>query len=288
MAKYSVNGVIHLNSPIGVIDSGVGGLTVAKEIIRQLPNEKIVYLGDNARCPYGPRPMEQVRSFTWEMTKYLVENKKIKMLVIACNTATAAVYEEIKNKLPIPVIGVIHPGARAAIKTTQTGHIGIIGTIGTIQSGAYREALHLIDSQITITDHACPAFVPLVESGNIDSAETYKVVKETLAPIMNDRRMDTLILGCTHYPILRKVIQHTVGDRIQLIDSAEETAQEVSTLLYYKELIQKEIETPHHEFYTTGSERMMERIVSDWIGIGSTVKAMELSVFFSRQSKANG
>jgi glutamate racemase len=272
-------GFLVLKGPIGVIDSGVGGLTVAKEIIRQLPNEEIVYLGDNARCPYGPRSMPQVRAFTWEMTRYLVENKNIKMLVIACNTATAAVYDEIKRTLPIPVIGVIHPGARSAIKLTQTSHIGVIGTLGTIQSGAYSRALHLIDPHIRIRDLACPPFVPLVEAGNIDSKETIEIVQETLMPILKDPQMDTLILGCTHYPILRDVIQKVVGPSLKLIDSAEETAREVSTILFHKEMLRTDLEDPSHQFFTTGSHKMMERVVTNWLGLDSTVQYLDLSVF---------
>lgn len=274
-----MNGVLLLKDPIGVIDSGVGGLTVAKEIIRQLPNEEIVYLGDNARCPYGPRSMEQVRTFTWEMTRYLIENKQIKMLVIACNTATAAVYEEIKQTLQIPVIGVIHPGARSAIKVTQTSHIGVIGTFGTIHSGAYSRALHLIDHHIHVTDLACPPFVPLVEAGNIDSSETLRVVKETLAPILSDPKMDTLILGCTHYPILRDIIQKVVGTSIQLIDSAEETAREVSTILFHKDMLRTDYKEPFHQFFTTGSHKMMERVVSNWLELDSSVYYLDLSIF---------
>ncbi len=270
-----------LKGPIGVIDSGVGGLTVAKEIIRQLPNEEIVYLGDNARCPYGPRPMSQVRLFTWEMTRYLLENKKIKMLVIACNTATAAVYEEIKRTLSIPVIGVIHPGARSAIKMSQTSHIGVIGTAGTIDSGAYSRALHLIDPHIRVTDLACPPFVPLVEAGNIDSRETEEIVRETLSPILNDPRMDALILGCTHYPILREIIQKVTGPSLQLIDSAEETAREVSTILFHKEMLRTDLEDPQHQFFTTGSHKMMERVVENWLGLDSMVQYLDLSVFSS-------
>ena len=152
-----------MKQAIGVIDSGVGGLTVAKEVIRQLPNEKIIYLGDTARCPYGPRTTREVKRFTWEMTSFLLE-KKIKMLVIACNTATAAALDEIRKELSIPVLGVINPGARAAIKKTKNYRVGIIGTEGTVKSGAYERALKSLNSRLFVKSHACPKFVPLVES----------------------------------------------------------------------------------------------------------------------------
>ncbi|KAB7708589.1 glutamate racemase [Bacillus aerolatus] len=252
-----------MNRPIGVIDSGVGGLTVAKEIMRQLPNETIYYTGDTARCPYGPRPAEEVKTFTWEMTRFLIE-KKIKMLVIACNTATAVVLEEIRSALSIPVIGVIHPGARAAIKQTRNDQIGVLGTIGTIRSGAYEEALTSINKKAAVTTLACPKFVPLVESGEYKSAMAKRIVAETLMPLKGTK-IDTVILGCTHYPLLEPVIANTLGDQVQIISSGEETAREASAILDYKQLLAKETLRLPHLFYTTGSRDLFYEIASDWL-----------------------
>ncbi|KKB35124.1 glutamate racemase [Bacillus thermotolerans] len=252
-----------MNRPIGVIDSGVGGLTVAKEIIRQLPNETIYYVGDTARCPYGPRPVEEVKSFTWEMTRFLLRSD-IKMLVIACNTATAVVLEEIRSALAIPVIGVIHPGARAAIKQTRSDQIGVLGTIGTIKSRAYETALKSINKQVKVTTLACPKFVPLVESGEYKGAMAEKIVMETLNPL-KETAIDTLILGCTHYPLLEPVIARAMGSAVQIISSGEETAREVSAILDYQHLLASENPPPSHLFYTTGSERLFYQIASDWL-----------------------
>lgn len=249
-----------MNRPIGIIDSGVGGLTVAKEVIRQLPNEEIMYLGDTARCPYGPRPVEEVKRFTWEMTEHLLK-KDIKMLVIACNTATAMAFEEIKAALSIPVIGVVHPGARTAIKVTKNSHVGVIGTVGTIDSKAYDEALIKINQQIKIESLACPAFVPIVEMGQMDDPNTYNIIETTLTPL-KDKAIDTLILGCTHYPLLKQLIQRAMGDSIQLIDSGEETAREVSTILYHRGLLATGHQNPQHHFYTTGSSQVLSTILA--------------------------
>ncbi|WP_428909315.1 glutamate racemase [Niallia sp. Krafla_26] len=252
-----------MKRPIGVIDSGVGGLTVAKEIMRQLPNEQIIYMGDTARCPYGPRPAEEVRTFTWQMTKFLLE-KDIKMLVIACNTATAVVLDEIRQELSIPVLGVIHPGARAAIKATRNNRIGVIGTIGTVKSAAYEKALKQINHRTKVTSLACPKFVPLVESGEYRGSLAKKIVAETLNPIRN-KGLDTLILGCTHYPLLEQLIQNVMGNRVKVISSGDETAREVSTILFHSGLLNIDESDPEHVFYTTGSKKMFAKIASDWL-----------------------
>lgn len=252
-----------LKQPIGVIDSGVGGLTVAKEIMRQLPNEKIIYVGDTARCPYGPRSAEEVKTFTWQMTRFLLE-KEIKMLVIACNTATAVALNEIRNELAIPVLGVIHPGARAAIKVTRNGRIGIIGTIGTVKSAAYERALSQLNKNIYSISLACPKFVPLVESGEYSGPLAKKIVAETLRPLKN-KGLDTLILGCTHYPLLQPLIQNVMGHFVKVISSGEETASEVSTILHHNRLLNKESGEPEHAFYTTGSKGMFAKIASEWL-----------------------
>ncbi|OLO27802.1 glutamate racemase [Alkalihalophilus pseudofirmus] len=254
-----------MDRPIGVIDSGLGGLTVAKEILRQLPKEQIIYIGDTVRCPYGPRPQEEVRAFTWQMIERLLQ-ERIKMLVIACNTATAVVLEEVKEKLSIPVIGVVHPGAITALKVTKNDHVAVIGTMGTIQSKAYNKALKDINSNVNVESMACPPFVPLVERGIFKGQEAMDIVSETLKPLLQ-KKFDTLILGCTHYPLLRQVIQRVVGSEITLISSGDETAREVSALLYHQKLLFTDDRHPNHVFYTTGDSETFKKIASSWLKI---------------------
>lgn len=265
-----------MEQPIGIIDSGVGGLTVAKEIMRQLPHEQIVYLGDTARCPYGPRLGEEVKKFTWELTEFLLE-QKIKMLVIACNTATAVALEELRNTLSIPVIGVIYPGAITAIKVSRNHQIGIIGTEGTIKSRAYEKALKSINRSVSVTGLACPKFVPLVESGEYEGLFARKIVEETLEPIRN-RGLDTLILGCTHYPLLEPIIKNIMGKDVNVISSGEETAREVSSILYHQGLLSSESYSPNHLFFTTGSDSIFSEIASNWLGLKEiNVKTIQLN-----------
>ncbi|WP_047985017.1 glutamate racemase [Ornithinibacillus californiensis] len=240
-----------MNKPIGVIDSGVGGLTVVHELMRQLPKERLIYLGDTIRCPYGPRTPEEIREFTWEMVEFLL-TKDIKMLVIACNTATAYTLEELQEKLSIPVVGVIQPGARAAIKSTLNNHVGIIGTVGTIHSNAYGIALNTIKPNLHITSVACPTFVPMVERGVLSGKEAEVTVEDALLPLKQFIEMDTLILGCTHYPLLKDVVQQVVGPQVTLISSSEETARETSTILEINQMFNEQNEPCHHQFYTTG------------------------------------
>ncbi|WP_208560431.1 glutamate racemase [Marinilactibacillus kalidii] len=249
---------------IGLLDSGVGGLTVMKEAMKQLPNESFYYIGDTARCPYGPRPKEQVKEFTWDLTKFLLE-KNIKMLIIACNTATAAALPELKKVLDIPVIGVILPGSRAAIKTTQMNRIGIIGTEGTILSGEYKKAITKKQANTSVFSQACPKFVPLIESNQFSSAIAKKVVTESLQGLRK-QKVDTLVMGCTHYPLLRPLIQNVMGDTVTLIDSGAETVNEVSVLLDYYDMAEEKSEQPNErKFYTTGSVNMFKEIASDWL-----------------------
>lgn len=252
-----------MKSPIGVIDSGVGGLTVAKEIMRQLPKEEIIYLGDTARCPYGPRPAEEVRRFTWEMTNYLLDNHHIKMLVIACNTATAIALQEIQETINIPVIGVIFPGARTAVKVTKNDQIGVIGTFNTIKSAAYETSLKTLNNTLKIESLACPKFVPLVESGDYEGEHARLIVEESLAPFKNSN-IDTLILGCTHYPILQPQIEEYMGQAVQIICSGDETAREVSTILSFKKALNQTPGEKNHLFLTTGSKQLFEKIASKW------------------------
>ena len=254
-----------MDKPIGVIDSGVGGLTVASELMRQLPREKLIYLGDTKRCPYGPRTKEEVQKFTWEMVEFLLE-KEIKLLVIACNTATAFALETLKKVLDIPVIGVINPGARAAIKATKNQQIGVIGTEGTVRSGAYPQALKLINPDLQVDGLACPPFVPLVEKGMFSGEAVMNVVQESLRPLLERNEMDTLILGCTHYPLLKKVIQEVVGNHVTVISSSEETARETSAVLEIKQLQSKISDEPIHEIYSTGDMKLFHHIANEIFG----------------------
>lgn len=247
-----------MHRPIGVIDSGVGGLTVMHELMRQLPKEKLIYVGDTLRCPYGSRNAEEVKQFTFEMVHFLLE-KDIKMIVVACNTATAFALEALQEALSIPVVGVIQPGARAAIKVTKNNDIGIIGTEGTVKSDAYADALHKIKNNVTVHSLACPSFVPMVEKGVLSGEEALENVSRTLQPL-KDKRLDTLILGCTHYPLIENTIQTVMGEHVTLISSSEETARETSTILSVHELLNSKSGRRNHQFFTTGDLAVFNEI----------------------------
>jgi glutamate racemase len=252
-----------LSKPIAVLDSGVGGLTVVQELVRQLPREEIVYVGDTARCPYGSRSREEVLQFGYQLIDFLMPFEP-KMLVIACNTATAVILEELRETSPIPVVGVIHPGARAAIKSTLTGRIGVIGTANTINSRLYEQALKQIHPQLYVTSLACPSLVTLVEEGRFEQEEVVDAVKEALNPLAHEE-IDTLILGCTHYPLLAPAIQKVVGEQIQLISSADETAREVSTILFHKDMLSHQFGRPRHQFFTSGKVSLFKYIAESWL-----------------------
>lgn len=259
MKNNNIEEAIFLNQAIGVIDSGVGGLTVANELMRQLPRENLVYLGDTLRCPYGPRSKEEVKKFTWEMVDFLLQ-KEIKMLVIACNTATAFTLTELQSELDIPVIGVIQPGARAAIKFTHNSHVGVVGTEGTVRSNAYTDALQSIKADIHVNALACPLFVPMVEKGILSGTHAEQVVEESLYPMKMNNHIDTLILGCTHYPLIKETIQSIIGDHVTIISSSEETAREASTILEFHNQLNKDNHIPDHKFYTTGELEIFTKI----------------------------
>ncbi|GGE37413.1 glutamate racemase [Streptococcus himalayensis] len=262
------------NRPIGFLDSGVGGLTVVRELMRQLPHEEVIYIGDSARAPYGPRPAEQIRDYTWELVRFLL-TKDVKMIVIACNTATAVAWEEIKAELSIPVLGVILPGASAAIKSTTNGNIGVIGTPMTVSSDTYRQKIENLSPEMKVTSLACPKFVPLVESNELTSSVTKKVVYESLAPLKG--QVDTLVLGCTHYPLLRPIIQNVMGPDVKLIDSGAECVRDISVLLNYFEIHHSRQERDlHHTFYTTANAKSFADIATAWLGAELNVEHIEL------------
>ncbi len=221
--------IINAHRAIGVIDSGVGGLTVVHEINRRLPRERIIYFGDTARMPYGPRSYEEVRRFTFEMIEFL-RHQEIKLLVIACNSATAAGLSYYQAACEQPVLGVIEPGVRAALAKSESGRIGVIGTVGTINSSEYEKALRKKNGSLHIACKACPLFVLLVENNLVDTPEAKKVAHEYLDPLVKEQ-IDSLILGCTHYPMMENLIQKVVGPSVNLINSAEQIALEVEAIL---------------------------------------------------------
>ncbi|WP_317890170.1 glutamate racemase [Paenibacillus sabuli] len=252
-----------MQRPIAILDSGVGGLTVVKEVMRQLPLERIIYFGDTARTPYGPRPAAEVQQFTREIVDYLIQFNP-KMIVIACNTATAVALDLIRDCCEVPVIGVIYPGARAAIGLTQSGQVGVIGTEGTIQSGAYEQALKRLNPHIHVLSQACPAFVPLVEQGNFRSSETLAAVEQSLRTLKQGQ-IDSLILGCTHYPFLTETIAEVMGPDVRLISSADETAREISTILQTQGMLASQNIVPIHQFCCSGEAQMFKTIAQQWL-----------------------
>ncbi len=216
-------------APIGVFDSGMGGLTVVRELMKQLPSESIIYFGDTARVPYGPKSPDTVLRYSREITSYL-RGQGVKALVIACNTATAHALPALREEFQLPIVGVIEPGARAAAGATKTGHIGVIGTAGTIRSRAYEKEIMKLLPEAQVTAQACALFVPLVEEGWLDTEPTRAIARNYLAPVVA-AKVDTLVLGCTHYPLIKTVIGNVVGRNVRLIDSAHETAREVGEIL---------------------------------------------------------
>ncbi len=237
--------------PIGVFDSGVGGLTVVKELNRLLPNEKIIYFGDTGRVPYGNKSKETIIHYSLQVAYFLMK-KKIKMLIVACNTASSVSLPTLKRHFHIPVIGVIEPGAKTAIETSSSGKIGVIGTLGTVRSNAYKKALKKIKPKIQVFQDPCPLFVHLAEDGWNKNRIAQMVSDEYLKPLKN-KNVDTLILGCTHYPLLKDVIQNSVGKKVTLIDSGRETAKEVQKILAKKQLLnnRKMTEKNHSVFYVS-------------------------------------
>lgn len=238
---------------IGVFDSGLGGLTVVKEILRQLPNEKIVYLGDTAHVPYGNKSAEHVTKLSRSIVKFLME-KKVKFIIVACNTASSVALKQLRKEFAsVPILGVIEPGTRAAVRETRKKVVGVIGTIGTVNSGSYTNAIKRSDSKIKVYSLPCPLFVPLVEEGWVNKKVTYEIAKEYLVPLKK-KNVDVLILGCTHYPLLKKVIQDTVGNQVKLIDSAEETVRETKQLLNRMGLLRNKSKSlSEHWFFVTDS-----------------------------------
>ena len=246
---------------IGVFDSGVGGLTVARAIWELLPNESILYVGDGAHFPYGPKPVEEIRGYAMGIARSLVA-RGVKLLVVACNSVEVSAIGDIAAEASVPVVGVIAPGARAALRVTRNGSIGVIGTEATIRTGAYQRA---IGSAAALHGSACPAFVEFVERGDTTSRELREVAAGYLAPLRREG-VDTVILGCTHYPLLSGMLQLELGPDVVLVSSAEETAKDVYAELVRADALRTASEHPHHSFATTGDAGMFRELAELFLG----------------------
>lgn len=250
--------------PIGIFDSGVGGLTVFKEVINLLPQENIIYLGDTARVPYGTRSLQTVIKYSQEATKFLM-SQDIKLLVIACNTSSAVSLPSLQQENRIPIIGVIEPGAKRAAEVTENKRIGVIGTEGTVKSQAYQRAIHGIDQHLTVIARACPLFVPLAEEGWVDNQVARLTAQSYLLPL-REKKIDTLVLGCTHYPLLEGVIREVIGDGVCLVNSGKETAKEVKRILDREDLIRPGKKGGVYRFYVTDNGERFREVGERFMG----------------------
>jgi len=239
------------NRPIGMFDSGFGGLTVARAVIDVLPKESLVYIGDTGRYPYGPRPASEVREFALEIAWSLVNDHNAKAIVVACNTASAAAFNELAEVLPVPVVSVVEPGARALAVATTVRRVGVIGTVGTISSGAYQRALADVDASLDLTATACPGFVEFVERGQTHGDEVVLLAERLLAPVIN-AGIDALLLGCTHYPYLSRVISEVMGAGVTLVSSADETAFALAEMLKHDGLLSESEQEGSRTFLSSG------------------------------------
>jgi len=253
---------------IGIFDSGVGGLTVLKEVVKALPQEDIIYFGDTARFPYGTKSPETVVRYSLEIASFLIK-RDIKLLVVACNTASAVSLESLQSHLSIPIVGVIEPGARRAVSTTKSGKVGVIGTEGTIRSSAYAKAIKRLNPEVEVITRACPLFVPLAEEGWTDN-EVAKLTARTYLAGLKEEGIDTLVLGCTHYPILKGTIAEVMGTGVHLVDSGEETARSVAEILRSKGLLRPSTESGNHHYFVTdvpaGFVRVGNRLLGGRLG----------------------
>jgi glutamate racemase len=252
------------SDPIGVFDSGIGGLTVVRELMRQLPNESIIYFGDTARVPYGPKSPDTVVRYSREIVDFL-RNEGVKAIVVACNTATAHALPTLRAENELPIIGVIEPGSRAAARATKSGSVGVIGTQGTVNSQAYEKAIAAALPEARIIARACPLFVPLAEEGWLDTEVTRLVAHEYLDSL-HEADVDTLVLGCTHYPLLKGVIGDVIGRKVRLIDSAEETAAETAATLKEKGLAHDRTDDSRYRFIASDAPEQFLRVGGRFLG----------------------
>lgn len=253
-------------APLGVFDSGIGGLTVVRALADRLPQESVIYFGDTARVPYGPKSPDTVRRYSDEILAYLL-GRGVKAVVVACNTSTAHALEHLQARAPVPVVGVIEPGARAAVAASRTGSIGVIGTAGTIASGAYERAIAALRPTAVVHARACPLFVPLVEEGWFEHPATELVAREYLEPLRR-AGIDVLVLGCTHYPLLKPLLARVMGPRVTLIDSAGETAREVERMLDRHGLRAPAGGLATHRFVVSDDEPHFRRLGGVFLGDG--------------------
>ncbi|MFN8126429.1 MAG: glutamate racemase [Candidatus Nanopelagicales bacterium] len=253
-----------MDSPIGIFDSGVGGLTVARAVLDQLPHEPLIYVGDTARGPYGPRPLAQVREFALEVMDHLVD-QGVKVLVIACNSASAAVLRDARERYDVPVVEVIQPAVRRAVQATRNDRVGVIGTEATVTSQAYDDAFAAA-THLELSSQACPRFVEFVEAGVTGGPELLAVTREYLRPLQ-EADVDTLVLGCTHYPLLTGVLSYVMGDSVTLVSSAEETAKDVYRVLAADDRLRDDAAPPPvHRFLATGDPEPFERLGRRFLG----------------------
>ncbi|MCI0336565.1 MAG: glutamate racemase [Acidobacteria bacterium] len=252
--------------PIGIFDSGVGGLTVLRAVRKRLPDESVIYLGDTARVPYGTKSRATIERYAVEDAAFLVD-KGVKMIVVACNTASAMSRERLRQEFNVPLLSVLGPGARMAARVTRADRIGVIATEATIESGAYERAIgeSCGERRVEIFSRACPLFVPIVEEGETDSEITRLIAEQYLAPL-REQKIDTLLLGCTHYPLLKRVIGETIGAKVILVDSAEATAGETAALLEREGLINQTGEEASYQFYVTDAAKRFHRIAERILG----------------------
>ena len=250
-------------APVGVFDSGVGGLTVAREIMRQLPNEKIVYFGDTARVPYGSKSKETILRYSRQIIRFL-KTKGVKAIVVACNTASALALEEIRDEIDMPIIGVVKPGAKVAVEKTVNKRVGVIATEATISSGLYTDYIKAQDADVTVYSKACPLFVPLVEEGWLKDSVTEEVARRYLEEL-KEQNIDTLVLGCTHYPLLRNMIGKLMGDEVTLVNPAYETAVSLGELLEEKGLAagnENRYASEMYDFYVSDSAEKFKKFAN--------------------------
>jgi len=265
------------NRPIGIFDSGVGGLTVTGRVLQVMPNEEIVYFGDTARVPYGSKGKETITRFSCQDVRFLL-SKNVKAVIVACNTASSNSLEQLRESFDVPVFGTVIPGAAEAAKKTKNKKVGIIATAATVRSGAYEKEIKKADSQIEVYAKACPLFVPLAEEGWVDDEVTYLTAKRYIEPLL-EKGVDTIILGCTHYPLLRGCIEKVAGENVTLIDPAYETALKVYDYLKERNMTRTLEESPEYKFYVSDTTDTFDRICSKALEKKYTAEEINIELF---------
>jgi glutamate racemase len=263
-----------MNKPIGIFDSGIGGLTVMKELIRRLPFEDVIYFGDTARVPYGIKSKETVVRFSVENVLFLMD-LNVKLIIVACNTSSSLALSKLKRNFKVPIIGVITPGVQAAVESTRSGRIGVIGTAATIGSGVYEKEIKRRNPKLKVFSKFCPLFVPLAEEGWFKDKVAYEVAERYLSPLKK-AKVDTLILGCTHYPLLKQVIRKVMGEHVRLVDSAKQVAIEAENILRSEGIGSSKKKKPNHKYYVTDKPDTFLRFSKWFLKVDSSkVKTVE-------------